>query len=373
MKKIEDFEFNDNFFNSYMKTIFGEAFAYTSSALEEAFKAKNDAEFELKKFISPENVYYASFLAKTSPGLYAERVKNVLDYLKYLGVPEKGFLIDETLNLYSPCINDYTTFIKGAVRPFRNNAELEKARSEGKLVGMPYEEETLIDKTRELCQLVTNMSTADMKAKSTKKGFLAAFDYALVLDDITVKDIIRIDSMVNYNEGISEGYKRVDNCIFGAEFKPCSKELVPIKMQELVHKYNTEWALDIPAFDFDMDFNTAEEKENAKEAYLRAFYEREAKFHIEFERIHPFEDGNGRTGRIITNAHLLHNHLAPVIITSSMKSIYLKCINDRDYQTLGNLFRMLASVTISQLIAYYRKVKGISPDDIGGKRGKPNK
>lgn len=179
--------------------------------------------------------------------------------------------------------------------------------------------------------------------------------------------------MVNYNEGISEGYKKVDNCIFGAEFKPCSKELVPIKMQELVHKYNTEWALDIPAFDFDMDFNTAEEKENAKEAYLRAFYEREAKFHIEFERIHPFEDGNGRTGRIITNAHLLHNHLAPVIITSSMKSIYLKCINDRDYQTLGNLFRMLASVTISQLIAYYRKVKGISPDDIGGKRGKPNK
>lgn len=49
MKKIEDFEFNDNFFNSYMKTIFGEAFAYTSSALEEAFRAKNNAEFELKK------------------------------------------------------------------------------------------------------------------------------------------------------------------------------------------------------------------------------------------------------------------------------------------------------------------------------------
>ncbi len=40
MKKIEDFEFNDNFFNTYMKTLFGEAFAYTSSALEEAFKAK---------------------------------------------------------------------------------------------------------------------------------------------------------------------------------------------------------------------------------------------------------------------------------------------------------------------------------------------
>lgn len=51
MKKVEGFEFNDNFFNSYMKTIFGEAFAYTSSALEEAFRAKSDAEFELKKFV----------------------------------------------------------------------------------------------------------------------------------------------------------------------------------------------------------------------------------------------------------------------------------------------------------------------------------
>ena len=96
-------------------------------------------------------------------------------------------------------------------------------------------------------------------------------------------------------------------------------------------------------------------------------------FHHKFESIHPFEDGNGRTGRIITNAHLLHNNLAPIIITSSMKNIYLNCISNRDHQTLGNLFRMLASVTTSQLIAYYRKVKGISPDDIGGKRGKPNK
>ena len=256
----------------------------------------------------------------------------------------------------------------------KNNKELiENAKREGKVLNLPYVSETLIDKANELCTLISNMKQADMKAKSTKKGFLTAFDYALLLDDITVKDIIKIDSMVNYSEGITEGYKKVDNCIFGATFETCPKELVPVKMQELVHKYNTEWALDIPAFDFDMDFDTPEEKEQAKETYIRAFYEREAKFHIEFERIHPFEDGNGRTGRIITNAHLLHNNLAPIIITSSMKNIYLNCISNRDYRTLGNLFRMLASVTTSQLIAYYRKVKGISPDDIGEKRGKPNK
>lgn len=92
MKKIEDFEFNDNFFNSYMKTIFGEAFAYTSSALEEAFRAKNNAEFELKKFISPENTYYATYLEQNSRDLYLDRLNDVLSYLKYMGVPEKEFL-----------------------------------------------------------------------------------------------------------------------------------------------------------------------------------------------------------------------------------------------------------------------------------------
>ena len=128
MKKIEDFEFNDNFFNSYMKTIFGEAFAYTSSALEEAFTAKNDAEFELKKFISPENTYYATYLEQNSRDLYLDRLNDVLSYLKYMGVPEKGILIDEDLDTYSPCIADFIPYAKGAVRPYRNKNELENAK-----------------------------------------------------------------------------------------------------------------------------------------------------------------------------------------------------------------------------------------------------
>ncbi len=39
-----------------------------------------------------------------------------------------------------------------------------------------------------------------------------------------------------------------------------------------------------------------------------------AKFHIDFERIHPFEDGNGRTGRIILNQQLINHNLLPIAI-----------------------------------------------------------
>ena len=35
-------------------------------------------------------------------------------------------------------------------------------------------------------------------------------------------------------------------------------------------------------------------------------------FHIEFERIHPFIDGNGRTGRIILNQMLMNYNLLPI-------------------------------------------------------------
>lgn len=41
--------------------------------------------------------------------------------------------------------------------------------------------------------------------------------------------------------------------------------------------------------------------------------------HIEFERIHPFEDGNGRTGRIILNQCLINNGLLPVSIEPKSK------------------------------------------------------
>ncbi|MFJ7839770.1 Fic family protein [Lysinibacillus sphaericus] len=53
-----------------------------------------------------------------------------------------------------------------------------------------------------------------------------------------------------------------------------------------------------------------------------------AEAHIVFERIHPFADGNGRTGRMILNYSLFG--FASLIINSKEKATYLRYLAEQD-------------------------------------------
>lgn len=47
-------------------------------------------------------------------------------------------------------------------------------------------------------------------------------------------------------------------------------------------------------------------------------------FHVRFERIHPFQDGNGRVGRLILFKECLSAGLVPFIITEELKMFYYR-------------------------------------------------
>lgn len=54
-------------------------------------------------------------------------------------------------------------------------------------------------------------------------------------------------------------------------------------------------------------------------------------FHAKFEKIHPFQDGNGRVGRIIAFKECLKNNIVPFIILDKDKLFYYRGLNQ--YQT----------------------------------------
>ena len=63
-----------------------------------------------------------------------------------------------------------------------------------------------------------------------------------------------------------------------------------------------------------------------------------AKLHIEYEKIHPFQDGNGRTGRIILYKECLRNGIYPFVIEDSRKVEYYHALRDE-----GQLEKLFAS------------------------------
>ncbi|MGH2087662.1 Fic family protein [Aerococcus urinaeequi] len=81
--------------------------------------------------------------------------------------------------------------------------------------------------------------------------------------------------------------------IIGAEFQTASPAETPALMNQLVD--NLEYRLE-----------SSESDDEKLIAVLDT--------HIQFERIHPFSDGNGRTGRMIMNYSLLQQGFPPLII-----------------------------------------------------------
>lgn len=134
--------------------------------------------------------------------------------------------------------------------------------------------------------------------------------------ELTEQFIKKINETINQDIKNTTSYRKVPVFIRGSEHIPPSPEQINSLMMYFVYNYNNDNNEDI-------------------------FY-KIADFHIQFESIHPFEDGNGRTGRLLINFELLKHDMPPVVIPMEERVNYFEYLRSKDIEGLADFLRKLS-------------------------------
>ena len=127
--------------------------------------------------------------------------------------------------------------------------------------------------------------------------------------------IRKINGTINKNIRDTEGYRKVQVFIRGSEHIPPEPERIPNLINYYVYNYNND---------------------------EQDIFKKIAKYHIEFERIHPFEDGNGRTGRLLINYELLKNNIPPAVIAKDDRVKYFELLRTHNEDGLAEWIKDLS-------------------------------
>ena len=136
--------------------------------------------------------------------------------------------------------------------------------------------------------------------------------------DVSSKGIIKMHKVLMKDIDVRTGYKKIPNVILsaGREIKTTPPEKVEKEMNFLIDLYN-------------------ENKGKMHPLELASI------FHGRFEKIHPFEDGNGRVGRFLINIILVKNHYPPLIVRTTVRKAYMSCLQAFDNGHEDKLKRFL--------------------------------
>lgn len=167
-------------------------------------------------------------------------------------------------------------------------------------------------------------------------GHKEAFDFVVELTKNNVPMSENIIKQIHYlvltdkrdDRGV---YRRVPVRIMGAKHEPVQPYLIEPKMEQLMVDYanNTEHIVT-----------------------------KLARFHIEFEGIHPFIDGNGRTGRLLINFEFMKEGFPPIDIKFTDRIAYYNAFDEyHNKNNLSAMEKLFARYLNERLDMYLRILK----------------
>lgn len=156
---------------------------------------------------------------------------------------------------------------------------------------------------------------------------LDAADSSLNVDDIieTLNHFQAIDKIIDlYDEALTEEFIKNLHKILKSGTSDSKKDWF------MVGEYKA-YPNEVGGYETTLPEDVAHEMKKL----LASYEKREAKtiediidFHYNFEKIHPFQDGNGRVGRLIILKECLKNNIVPFIISEDLKFFYYRGLSN---------------------------------------------
>lgn len=172
-----------------------------------------------------------------------------------------------------------------------------------------------------------------MEAVGHKDAFYFVIDLVKERAELTEYIIKQIHSLVLADKPMDKGrYRKVPVKILGAYHVPVHPYLIEPEINELLSNYKND------------DRNIAEKL---------------ALFHINFEGIHPFIDGNGRTGRLLVNLELMKAGYPPIDIKFTDRKRYYDAFDiyyvNNDLSAMTTLFAEYINARLDEYLSILDK------------------